>query len=121
MGGTHTESMSNRRRLESLGPHRNRSGSRPSRPRHLHPFLAMASSASSSSSSSAASASTVGAEAGVVQKTVSADAKDSCMWYGGDECGMPRSCYDCLNTAIQSDSVRPTGPLAQHTIAADTI
>jgi hypothetical protein len=75
-----------------------------------------ASNASSSSGSSASSASTVGAEAGVVQKTVSADAKDSCMWYGGDECGMPRSCYDCLNTAIQSDSVRSVGSLAQQTM-----
>lgn len=59
-----------------------------------------------SSSSSSSSSSTSGAEVGTVTKTKSSNPADSCMWYGGDECGTPRSCYDCLNVAIESDSVR---------------
>lgn len=47
----------------------------------------------------------------VAPKTVSSNRDDSCTWYQGNRCYMPRDCYDCVNVAIQRDecAVDPNG------------
>lgn len=71
---------------------------------------------SSSSSSSSQSNSTAGdddilapatvASSTVAPKRASSNSDDTCAWYSGARCYMPRDCYDCINTAIKHDTVQ---------------
>jgi len=56
--------------------------------------------------SASASASGSQVEVGAVVKTESSSAGDSCTWYADSDCLRPRSCSDCLNVLLSSDSVR---------------
>ncbi|KAL4114553.1 hypothetical protein PRIC2_014487 [Phytophthora ramorum] len=49
--------------------------------------------------------------AGDASKSVSSNAGDSCTWYGDGSCSRPRTCSDCLNVLLSSDScaVAPSG------------
>ncbi|POM78066.1 Hypothetical protein PHPALM_4451, partial [Phytophthora palmivora] len=65
--------------------------------------------ASSSSDTSATSA--TGVNVGDSDKSVSSNAGDSCTWYNDGECTRPRTCADCLNVLLSTDScaVDPSG------------
>lgn len=54
------------------------------------------------SSSSSSSSSSADVE---VVKTYSNNSADTCAWYNGDVCGMPRTCYDCLNVLLRDEKV----------------
>uniref|UniRef100_K3X0Q1 Uncharacterized protein n=1 Tax=Globisporangium ultimum (strain ATCC 200006 / CBS 805.95 / DAOM BR144) TaxID=431595 RepID=K3X0Q1_GLOUD len=47
----------------------------------------------------------------IAPKSVSTNIGDSCTWYQGNRCYLPRDCYDCINVNIARDScaVDPNG------------
>ncbi|KAF1322149.1 hypothetical protein FI667_g11518, partial [Globisporangium splendens] len=47
----------------------------------------------------------------IAPKSVSTNFGDSCTWYQGNRCYLPRDCYDCINVNLQRDScaVDPNG------------
>lgn len=68
--------------------------------------MASATATVTTGSASSASASGSQVEVGAVVKTESSNAGDSCTWYADSECLRPRSCADCLNVLLSSESVR---------------
>lgn len=70
----------------------------------------MASVGGAASSSSSADNSSAYEDAGQ-GKTTSSNAGDSCTWYAGSDCTRPRTCSDCLNVLLSTDScaIDPSG------------
>lgn len=61
---------------------------------------------SDNSNSTTTSASALMANATVAPKTQPQNNADTCTWYAGGQCYMPRNCYDCINVALPKTKVR---------------
>ncbi|KAG6966791.1 hypothetical protein JG688_00006584 [Phytophthora aleatoria] len=57
------------------------------------------------------STSAVSGDATNVTKSTSSNTGDSCTWYAGENCSLPRTGYDCLNMLLETDecAIDPNG------------